>query len=176
VRNVVLLRGILVGLLTPVLLVGGLSSGPAGAHAALAGSDPEDGSTHAAAPLSVTFTFTENIAQPAYVAVTAPDGTQVAVSGIRAVDRTVTATVADVDQRGTYQASYRIVSADGNPVTGTVSYDVTVGRTVEQAAAASQDSFVHRHRSHFVWGILAAVVAIALLLAPLRRRHDSDTA
>ncbi|MET0467507.1 MAG: copper resistance CopC family protein [Aeromicrobium sp.] len=171
-RSLVLLRGILLGL---VLLVS--VAGPASAHAALVGSDPEDGSSLDAAPTTITLTFNENIAQPAYVAVAAPDGTQVEVTDIRAVDDTVTATVQDVDQRGRYSASYRVVSADGHPVTGTLRYDVTTGRSVTQVDAPAQDEgFLHRHSSHLFWGILAAVVAIALLLAPLRRRHDADSA
>jgi len=166
-----------VGLVLSVLLVTGvLGSGSASAHAALAGSDPEDGSTHTSAPTSVTLTFNENIASPAYVAVAAPDGSQVDVTDVRAVDDTVTATVADVDQRGTYSTSYRVVSADGHPVTGTLTYQVTTGAEVTQVDAPDEQSFVHRHRSHFIWGILAAAVAIALLLAPLRRRHDADSA
>lgn len=168
-RNVVLLRGILLGLV--VLLVG---AGPASAHAALVGSDPGDGSTLAAVPTSVTFTFNENVGSPAYVAVIAPNGSKVAVTHVRAVDDTVSAKVADVDQKGTYSASYRVVSADGHPVTGTLTYDVTVGRTVTQVDAPKDETFLHRHSSHLFWGILAAVVAIALLLAPLRRHRDAD--
>lgn len=170
-RNNVLLRGILLGL---ALLV--LGSGPASAHAALVGSDPEDGSSLPSAPTSITVEFNENIAQRAFVAVAAPDGTQLAVSNIRAVDRTVTATVAAGDQKGRYSASYRVVSADGHPVTGTFTYDVTTGRTVSQVDAPKEETFIHRHRSHFFWGILAAVIAIALLLSPLRRRDDADSA
>jgi methionine-rich copper-binding protein CopC len=171
VRNVVVLRGALLGL---ALLVS--VSGPASAHAALVGSDPADGSSLAAAPTTISFAFNENVAKPAYVAVAAPDGSQVAVTDIRAIDKSVTATVDDVDQRGTYSASYRVVSADGHPVTGTVTYDVTTGRTVTQVEGPKDDGFLHRHSSHLFWGILAAIVAIALLLAPLRRRHDADAA
>ncbi|MET0931091.1 MAG: copper resistance protein CopC [Aeromicrobium sp.] len=169
-RNVVLLRGILLGLAASVLL----GSGPAIAHAALVGSDPADGSSLPAAPPSITFTFNENVAQPAYVAIAAPDGTQVEVTDISAIDDRVTATVADVDQRGTYSASFRVVSADGHPVTGTLTYDVTAGRSVTQVEAPEDDGFLHRHSSHLFWGILAAAVAVALLLAPLRRRRDAD--
>ncbi len=176
-RNIVLLRGIIAGLVLPVVFVtAGLGSGPASAHAALVGSDPGDGSSLAAAPTSMTFTFNENVAQPAYVAIAAPDGSQVRVTDVRAVDDTVTATLADVGQKGTFSASFRVVSADGHPVTGTLTYDVTVGETVTQVKAPEQQTFIHRHSSHFIWGILAAVVAIALLLAPLRRRHDADSA
>jgi methionine-rich copper-binding protein CopC len=169
VRNNVLLRGLV--LVTTAIVLG---AGPASAHAALVGTDPEDGSTLATAPSAITFTFNENVSRRAQVAVAAPDGTQVDVGRIRAVDRTVTATVPDVDQRGTYSASYRVISADGHPVTGTVTYDVTAGRTVEQVDAPTQEGFVHRHRSHFIWGVLAAVVAIVLLLAPLRRREEAE--
>jgi methionine-rich copper-binding protein CopC len=177
VRNAVLLRGTVLGVVLPVLLAAaGLGAAPASAHAALVGSDPADGSTQAVAPSRITLTFNQNVGQPADVAVAAPDGTQVDVTMVRAVGADLTATVADVGQRGTYRASYRIVSADGHPVTGTVTYEVTTGRTVTAAPAPDQESFVHRHSSHFFWGILAAVVAIALLLAPLRRRHDPDAA
>ena len=172
--NNVVLRGILLGLAT--FLLGGLvlGAGPASAHAALIGTDPEDGGTLSTAPTSITFTFNENVSRRAQVAVAAPDGTQVDVGRIRAVDNTVTATVPDVDQRGTYSASYRVISADGHPVTGTVTYTVTAGQTVKQVDAPAQEGFVHRHRSHFIWGILAAVVAIVLLLAPLRRREEAE--
>lgn len=175
-RNNVAVRGILLGLVLPVLLVTGLGAGPASAHAALVSSDPADGASLSAAPTSLTLVFNENVSQRASIAVSAPDGTQLAVSDVLAVDRGVTATVAEADQKGRYSASYRVVSADGHPVTGTLTYDVTTGRSVSQVGAPAEETFIHRHRSHIFWGILAAIVAIALLLAPLRRRDDADSA
>lgn len=159
--------------LAGVLVALGLA--PAAAHAALVGTDPADGSTLDAAPSRVTFTFNETVGNAA-VAVTAPDGSSVDVSDVTAVDREVTATVADVDQRGDYTASYRVVSADGHPVEGTITYSVSAGRAVEQKPAseqtAGQDGFIHRHRSHIFWGILAVGIAVVLLLEPIRRRDD----
>ncbi|WP_159085862.1 copper resistance CopC family protein [Aeromicrobium chenweiae] len=176
-RNDVLLRGVLLGLAVPVLLLtGGLGSGPASAHAALVGSDPKAGSTLAVAPTTITLRFNEAVGNPAYVAVTAPDGSKVEVTDVKAVDQNVTATVEDADMRGRYSAAYRIMSTDGHPVTGTVAYEVTAGRTVGQVEAPQEQSFLHRHRGHLLWGILAAAVAVALLLAPLRRRDDADRA
>ncbi|MET0953299.1 MAG: copper resistance CopC family protein [Aeromicrobium sp.] len=172
-RNL-LLRG---GLLALVALVLGMA--PAGAHAALVGSDPEDGATLATAPRAVTLTFSENVGNGQLVA-TAPDGSTVDVSGARASDRTLTATLDDVDQRGTFTLAYRVLSADGHPVSGTIRYDVTSGRAVdqsaEQAAEPKSETFIHRHSGHLFWGILAAAVAIALLLFPLRRHDDADRA
>jgi methionine-rich copper-binding protein CopC len=170
VRNLVPLRAALLA-----LALVGLLARPAAAHTGLSGSDPAAGSTLSTAPADATLTFTENVGN-GQLAVRAPDGSAVAVSDVRTIDNTLTGTVADVDQRGTYSLSYRVVSADGHPVTGTLTYDVTAGRSVTQVKAADEGSFVHRHRSHFIWGVAAAVVAIALLLAPSRRRHDTDPA
>lgn len=153
----------------------GIGASPASAHAALLDSDPADGSSVATAPTTVTFTFNEVVGNAA-VAVTAPDGTSAAVSDIRAVDRQVSAKIEDVDQRGTYSASYRVVSADGHPVEGTVTYEVTTGRAVTQQVPqqTEDDSFIHRHRSHLFWGILAVGIGLVLLLEPFRRRDDTD--
>lgn len=126
------------------------------------------------APASIALDFNENIGGSPQVALAAPDGTQVLVTNIQAIDRQVTADVADVGQRGTYALSYRVVSADGHPVTATVKYEVTTGTVVKQVEAPKSEGFIHRHRSHLFWGILAAAVAIGLLLAPLRKRHDPD--
>ena len=118
---------------------------------------------------AITFTFNENIGSPAYIAVIAPSGTKVDVGDVRAIDNKVTATLPDVDQKGRYTASYRVVSADGHPVEGTIHFTTTTGRTVKQVDAPDEETFIHRHSAHLFWGILAAAVAIALLLAPLRR-------
>lgn len=61
---------------------------------------------------------------------------------------------------------------DGNVATRGLSYDVTTGHEGNQVGPPRQRSFLHRNGSHVIWGILAAVVAIGLLLAPLRRRRD----
>ncbi len=158
------------------LLCLALGAGPASAHAALVGSDPEDGSSLTTLPTSISFTFNENIGNPAYVAVIAPDGTKVEVSGVSAVDKVVSATLGPADQKGHYTASYRVVSADGHPVEGSVHWTTTTGRAVTQVDPPEEQGFVHRHRSHLVWGILAASVAMVLLLAPLRRRDDENNA
>jgi methionine-rich copper-binding protein CopC len=158
-----------------VLLVGAvvlLAAAPASAHATLIRTDPADGSELATAPRTVSLTFSENVGS-AFVAVTAPDGSPVHTSHVRSVDEKVTASVASTDQRGRYTLAYRVVSADGHPVSGTITFRTTTGRAVTQADQPSDESFVHRHRSHLVIGILAGLVAIGLILAPLFRRRTS---
>ncbi|MGA8986504.1 copper resistance CopC family protein [Aeromicrobium sp.] len=169
------MRNVLLRLALPSLVLGivVLGSVPASAHSSLVGSDPEDGSTRATVPTSVTFTFTESVGNAA-VAVTAPDGSSVKISDLRAVDNTVTARVAAADMKGRYSASYRVVSSDGHPVDGTVSFEVTRGRSVTQVDQPEPETFLHRHGTHVLWGVVAAVIAIALLLMPLRSRDDPD--
>jgi methionine-rich copper-binding protein CopC len=163
-------RSLVVQLAGAVVL---LAAAPASAHASLIRTSPADGSKVATAPRAVALTFSENVGS-AFVAVTAPDGSPVRTSQVRAVDEKVTASVAATDQRGRYTLAYRVVSADGHPVSGTVTVTTTTGRTVTQADAPADKSFVHRHRSHLVIGILAGLVAIGLILAPLLRRRTSS--
>lgn len=150
-----------------------LGSVPAYAHAALVSTDPGDGARIATAPTKVTLTFNENVATPAFVVVTAPDGTRVKSGKVTVLDHTVSASLAATDMKGTYTLSYRVVSADSHPVEGSSTFDVTTGRTVKQVAPV-KESFTHRHRNHFIWGVGGAIVAIGLLLWPLRgkNRHD----
>ncbi len=162
-HNVALRAGVL------ALLCLVLGAGPAVAHASLTGSDPEDGASVPTSPRSITLRFNEAIGNPAFVAVRAPDGSKVEVSGVSAVDSTVTATVAASDQKGRYSATYRVVSADGHPVEGSIHWTTTTGRVVDQVEQPEKEGFVHRHRTHLFWGILAAAAAVALMLAPLRK-------
>ena len=149
---------------------------PASAHAVLVGTNPRDEDSLGTAPRKITLTFDENIGSPAFIAVHSPDGESVTTSKATAIDHTVSATVVDVGKRGRYAVSYRVVSADGHPVEGTFHYAITTGQVVNQVSAASRSTFVHRHSAHLLWGVLAAAIAIALLLAPLRGRDDPPDA
>lgn len=149
-----------------------LGSAPASAHAALVRIDPGDGARLGAAPAKVALEFNENVATPAFVVITAPDGSRVRTGKVTILDKTVTVTVAPVDMKGTYLMSYRVVSADGHPVEGSTTFDVTIGRTVTEVAPAEQQSFAHRHQGHLLWGLAGAVVAIGLLLWPLWRKRE----
>lgn len=149
-----------------------LGAAPVAAHAALIGTDPSDGARLDKAPTTVMLEFSEDVATPAYVVVTAPDGSRVKTGSVNALDKTVTATIAPVDIKGTYSMSYRVVSADGHPVEGSTTFDLTIGRTVTQVAPAERQSVAHRHQGHVLWGLAGAAVVIALLLWPLRRQRE----
>ena len=149
-----------------------LGAAPASAHAALVSTDPSDGARLKTAPTKVTLKFNEGIASPAFLVITAPDGSLVKTGAVEAVDKTVTATVGSVDMKGIYSMSYRVVSADGHPIEGTTTFDVAAGRTVEQPKPAKLEPFTSRHQGPLLWGSAGAVIAIGLLLWPRRGRSD----
>lgn len=116
----------LISLLFGLVLAG---AGPASAHAALTGSDPQDGAVVATAPQDVTLTFSEQIAM-------GDDSIRVLdPSGKRADDgapRDLTSGGAvryGVQLRsglpdGTYTVAWQAVSADSHPVSGAFTFSV----------------------------------------------------
>jgi methionine-rich copper-binding protein CopC len=170
-----------------------LPAAPAWAHAALIGSDPEAGATLAALPGAATLEFSEEMADPAYVVVTAADGTSV-TDGDPVVDgREVTQALVD-GPAGTYTLAFRVVSGDGHPVTGELTFTVTSGTSPESdpteaeatGAASAADAadragdeagasaepaepgFWEVHGTHVVVGALLFSVAGLLLLLSRR--------
>lgn len=156
------------------LMVG---TGPAFGHAALIETDPKDGATLDKEPGSVTFKFNQNIGTPAYVVVTAPDGSRVESGAPDVIDESVTEQVETTGLAGEYKASYRVVSADGHPVKGTITYEVTSGEkpdtSADTAAGAEQDqSFWQKYRTQLAIGLAGVILAALLLFWPRRKRHD----
>lgn len=145
--------------------------GPASAHATLVRSDPRDGASLPSEPRTVSVTFNEDVATPAQLQVTAPDGTRLA-DGQPTIDgATVTQPLRTSGQAGDYTLAYRVVSADGHPVSGEVTYDVTSGEQTESAHAADPESFLSRHGLHVALGAGAVVIAAVLLAWPWIRRR-----
>ena len=150
-----------------VLLAGML---PAEGHASLVSSQPADGSQIATAPATVELTFSEDV-DSGFIGVTAPDGSTVKTSEPRIDGATMSADLAAGDQHGRYMVAYRIVSADGHPVAGEITFTTTSGQHVTQQEAPSPESFVDRHSTALIIGLMLAMLAIALMLAPLTRRR-----
>jgi methionine-rich copper-binding protein CopC len=124
------IRGWIVGALAVLALLMGAS--PAGAHAELESSDPKDGATLASAPGAITFVFGEEIL-PQGNAVTLTDvaaDARLEVGPVEVDGDTVSVTWPESSPAGQYRAAYRVVSADGHPIDGTITF------TVEQAVGA----------------------------------------
>jgi hypothetical protein len=124
------IRGWIVGLLGVLVVLVGVA--PAGAHAELTSSDPQDGESLAAAPALISFTFGEQILSEGN-AVTLTDvaaDTRLEVGPVEVEGDTVSVAWPQSSPAGEFRAAYRVVSADGHPIAGTITF------TVEQAVGA----------------------------------------
>jgi copper transport protein len=93
------------------------------AHASLVSAQPGDGSIFAKAPKTVQLRFNEAVT-PAVVKLIDADGRVRDDAIVRAVDETITITLPENLPRGTQLVSYRVISADGHPVGGSLVFSI----------------------------------------------------
>ncbi|WP_176903197.1 copper resistance CopC family protein [Nonomuraea maritima] len=106
----------------------GLAYAPAQAHNVLIGSDPKDGATLTAAPRQVTLVFDQAVRKGyAQMEVTGADGAVFADGAADVAAERVSVKLKPLPPGGTYVVGYRILSADGHPVTGKISFSVAAG-------------------------------------------------
>ena len=102
-----------------------LLAGPASAHNVLISSNPADKASVATAPTTMTFTFDQPVQNFApVIAVTGPDGKQYQ-KGSATVDGNSVSSAMSLGPTGVYTGAYRIVSADGHPVVGEITFTLT---------------------------------------------------
>lgn len=109
-----------------------LSAVPASAHNVLISSNPADGAVLDTAPETVSFRFDQPIQNfDPVLDVFGPNGNSFATAGPTIDGATISVPMA-AGPAGEYRAAYRIVSADGHPVTGQITFTLT-----EAAAGAA---------------------------------------
>ena len=162
---------------------------PASAHATLIGSSPRQDAQLDHLPDRVSFEFNQDMSAPAYVIVTAPDGSSV-TEGDPDVDGAVVSQAVTNGPDGTYTMAYRAVSEDGHPVTGEITFTVGVASSAAPgpssaasaspgpgdeartgstgAEAADDESFLSRHVVAILVGLVLFGAAGALLLIARR--------
>lgn len=102
---------------------------PASAHNSLTDSNPQDETSLDAGPQQVVLTFDQPVQEGEglnSVAVTGPDGKEWQDGPATVDSNVVTAPVRELGPKGTYTIGYRIVSADGHPVSGQLKFELTV--------------------------------------------------
>ena len=102
------------------------STSPAQAHASLIGTDPEEGAVLEVAPETITFTFDEAVTlPPAGVTVYDAKGKEV-TSEATASGTEMQVALAEASSLGdgTYVVAWRAVSADGHPISGSLTFAV----------------------------------------------------
>ncbi|WP_078628339.1 copper resistance CopC/CopD family protein [Streptomyces sp. NRRL F-2664] len=122
------------------LVLGG--AGPAAAHASFTGSDPADGTVLKEAPRQVTLTFTESVTfSEDSVRVLSPENQRVNPAPAQHADGkadTARVQLADDLSQGTYTVAWRVVSADGHPISG--AFVFSIGQPSETSAVVPDDS------------------------------------
>lgn len=183
-----------------LLAVLGSGVGAASAHTALAASEPSEGQVLTVAPQRIALTFTEDVRpESVQIAVRGPGGTSVG-SGSAEVTGALVHQPVTVTGSGSYVVAYRIVSADGHPVTGQLTFGYTAPggvdgtpsagtgtpdvSTQEDAPDAAAPAEVSEQAtataaggvSGGLWWMLGGAVAVVAVLALLavRRRGIGD--
>jgi copper resistance protein C len=139
-----LVAGLLALSAGPALAAPGARPGPVLAHNVLVSSDPAEGSSLDTGPARATLRFDLPV-QPSFdtVTVVGPDGGTYQ-DGKAVVDgNTVSVAVRPLGPAGAYTVGYRVVSDDGHPVSGKVSFTLTragTGTPGPPAAAEQSDA------------------------------------
>lgn len=106
----------------------------ASAHNTLVSSDPADGSTVGSAPAAITLVFNEPAqALGSEVLVTDPNGATVSDGPVELVNASVIQPLTGELPAGVYSVTWRVTSADGHPIDGTLTF------TAESATTAGVD-------------------------------------
>lgn len=179
------------GLLVGVVAVLGLliAASPAQAHAELESSDPADGQTLSAPPTAVSFTFGEELLdQGNAITLTVVDtDARLALGAVEVDGDTVRAAWPEQSPAGEFRAAYRVVSADGHPIQGSITFTVTSAAgdanaspaatqptsvATPEATNAATSATTESSGSGSAWLIgLVAVLLIAVGVIAWRRRR-----
>ncbi|MDF3215885.1 copper resistance protein CopC [Mesorhizobium sp. M7A.F.Ca.CA.001.09.2.1] len=113
-----------VGLLAVIVFLASLAvSDQAFAHAALIKTDPADGAVLAQGPAQFSLTFSEPVS-PLVLTLVKPDGKPVPLTAFRLSDQTVEIDNPQPLKSGTHVLSWRVISADGHPVGGSLLFSI----------------------------------------------------
>ncbi|MEV5557345.1 copper resistance CopC family protein [Nonomuraea wenchangensis] len=111
------------------------------AHNVLVGSDPRDGATLTAAPERVTLVFDQAVRQGyAQIGVTGADGSSWADGDAVVAAERVSVKLKPLPGGGAYVVGYRILSADGHPVTGKLTFTLAPAAAASPAPAAAPEA------------------------------------
>ena len=169
-RRVTALARLTAALVAMLLMLLGTAI-PAQAHATLESSSPADGASLTAPPAKVVLTFDEPVGSEANaLTVTTADGVRRDAGDAAVLGPKLSASIKRGAPGGTWTVEWRVVSADGHPVSGALHFTVT-GRPAPTATAAPNAAGGSGPGTATVAGIvIVAVLILAGLGVVLVRR------
>jgi copper transport protein len=111
------------GFVVSVLAAWLMQAAPAMSHASLNATSPADGAVVETAPSVLTLTFSEPVS-PIALNLIRPDGSSTVLDTYELRDRTVEIAAPHDLPQGTHVLTWRVVSADGHPVGGSVVFSI----------------------------------------------------
>lgn len=163
------------GLVAFALLV--MLAGPASAHSVLLATSPARSSRIVTAPASVVLTFNE-MPQGEFsdIHIVGPDGARRDSGHVKVLNDTVTEDMGGTRPAGTYVVDWRVISADGHPVSGQFSFTATAAASALAARLADTTRSASGSKGSGTVVIVVVVVLVvvlvgALTFALLRRRR-----
>lgn len=146
------------------------------AHSHLRSTSPAAHASVAEPMTEVTLTFDEPVKQTfSTIVVTGPDNVSYSRGDVRVVDSTAHQPVYPL-RSGGYTVTWRVVSADGHPVTGSFAFTVNLPASLEPTRSPAEPTPVASATpgpdGSWWWltGAIAVVVASVLALVARRRR------
>lgn len=150
-----------------------LTALPAQAHADFVSSNPSDGSVVQSFPSEISLTFNEELLtlddeSVNTISLFGPDGIEILLSSAVATGANLVATVAGdaaALPTGKYRVSYRVVSADGHPVKGEISFEVAPLEEIATTQATPTPTPTPRAQTDGAdLGAIAPFLAIILII------------
>lgn len=155
----------------------------ASAHTGLVSSNPPDKATIQVFPEEVSLTFNESLMtigdkQVSKFTVHDPKHDQIKIGVLKITAGTISAQVKEKElSSGTYKVYYRVISADGHPVSGIIVFNyksATASNEIEVLKPANLDEIKH-WIIHHKWHILETIAALALIIGwAIYRRRNRD--
>jgi hypothetical protein len=132
------------------------------------------------APTKVELVFSEDVGVPSIIAVTGPDGTRVVDGPTQIQQTSAIQPLKALTAAGLYKIAYRVVSADGHPISGQLTFTYAPpGSQVTantQARSKPATSAAGGHGAHLVALGVLVLAAVAASVIALRKDRQYDRA
>lgn len=128
---------VIASLCTLLVAIGFAVATPAAAHSDLTSSTPASGDVVDTAPPEITLVFNEEIGQTGLQVVAQGPAGSVPLGTPTVTGNTIAVPWPQDAGGGDFRVSYRVVSADGHPIDGTISFTVSGAPTASSPAGAA---------------------------------------
>ena len=157
-----------------------LTAIPSQAHSQLVSSSPANGAALTDPPSEIVFTFDENLLPDLdTISINNDQGVNVTSQQVEPVGNTLSMPWTVTIEAGTYQVAYRIVSGDGHPVTGAISFTFGTSRSPLASQAPSRPTETSTQESAgaqigtivSLVALIAAVLSIVMIVVLVKRNR-----